>query len=592
MKPSSRRPDGGGGAPNVTDRDAEIESRLEKLEAAVRSLQERIDAESFPERPEPESEPDVTPESPPDEPATGIGATLSLAGRTCLAFGGAFLIRAATEAAILSPAGGAACGLLYAAAFLVLSDRDGRRGRRASAALHGLTSVAIAYPLLWEVSTRFHVFGPAGSVAAVVALTGVAGFVAWRQPTSALAWGVTIAAVATLAALLVATAAIEPVAAALLLVLLGTIWLAYGRHWAGPRWLAAVSADVAIAVLAGLAARPGGPPGDYRGLSIPGALMLAIALPIATIASFAIRTLLRRRGVTPFEAVQSAIALLVGLGGAISVARMGGRGVALLGVGALAAGLAGYGVAFAFVERRKGLAQNFQFYASLALLTTLAGAALWLAPEPLSLLWCTAALAAALLGGVYRRQTLRWHAVAYLAAATVSSGLAAAALDAFLAPPGQPWHPLARAALATAAAAVASYAMLAASRRPDAEWRRRLPALAVAVLAVAGIGAVAVEALLVTDGKAAVDAAFVAVVRTGVLTTSAVALAAAGRVRRVAELAWLAYPILGVGAIKLLVEDIPHGRPLTLFLGLAFYGGALLTTPRLLRRPRAAGARA
>jgi hypothetical protein len=45
--------------------------------------------------------------------------------------------------------------------------------------------------------------------------------------------------------------------------------------------------------------------------------------------------------------------------------------------------------------------------------------------------------------------------------------------------------------------------------------------------------------------------------------------------------------VLVAAGIKLLVEDLPDGRPSTLFLSLAVYGGVLILAPRL--RARRAG---
>ncbi|HEY5113807.1 MAG TPA: hypothetical protein VIJ45_06825, partial [Coriobacteriia bacterium] len=79
------------------------------------------------------------------------------------------------------------------------------------------------------------------------------------------------------------------------------------------------------------------------------------------------------------------------------------------------------------------------------------------------------------------------------------------------------------------------------------------------------------------------DAGVVATVRTSVLAAAALALAWAGRYRRFREAAWLLYPVLVVGGLKLLVEDLPRSRPATLFIALALYGGALIVAPRLGR---------
>ena len=61
-------------------------------------------------------------------------------------------------------------------------------------------------------------------------------------------------------------------------------------------------------------------------------------------------------------------------------------------------------------------------------------------------------------------------------------------------------------------------------------------------------------------------------------------LAWVGRSRHLREASWLVYPVLALGALKLLVEDFPAGRPMTLLVALALYGGALIAAPRLRRR--------
>ncbi len=67
-----------------------------------------------------------------------------------------------------------------------------------------------------------------------------------------------------------------------------------------------------------------------------------------------------------------------------------------------------------------------------------------------------------------------------------------------------------------------------------------------------------------------------------VLSAAAVTLALSTRHRRWPEARWLVYPVLILVGIKLFVEDFPHGQPATLFVALAFVGGALLLVARLL----------
>jgi hypothetical protein len=68
-----------------------------------------------------------------------------------------------------------------------------------------------------------------------------------------------------------------------------------------------------------------------------------------------------------------------------------------------------------------------------------------------------------------------------------------------------------------------------------------------------------------------------------VLAATAFALAWVGARTRLREAAWLVYPMLGAGALKLLVEDFPRSGAASLFVALAAYGGAMIAAPRLLR---------
>jgi hypothetical protein len=65
-------------------------------------------------------------------------------GRTLVVFGGAFLLRAITEAGFVPQTSGTALGLLYAMIWVIPADRDAGRGRLRSATMHGLAAIGIA----------------------------------------------------------------------------------------------------------------------------------------------------------------------------------------------------------------------------------------------------------------------------------------------------------------------------------------------------------------------------------------------------------------------------------------------------------------
>jgi hypothetical protein len=68
------------------------------------------------------------------------------------------------------------------------------------------------------------------------------------------------------------------------------------------------------------------------------------------------------------------------------------------------------------------------------------------------------------------------------------------------------------------------------------------------------------------------------------------ALAALARRPAWREAGWLVYPALGATGLKILLEDLPRGRPATLFVAFALYGAALLVVTRRRARPPREGA--
>jgi hypothetical protein len=80
--------------------------------------------------------------------------------------------------------------------------------------------------------------------------------------------------------------------------------------------------------------------------------------------------------------------------------------------------------------------------------------------------------------------------------------------------------------------------------------------------------------------------AYSATLRTAILVCGALLLAWAGSRWRNWELSHLIYPLMALGAWRLLMEDLHQDRKAALFLSLLIYGAALIVLPRL-GRPRA-----
>jgi hypothetical protein len=566
---------------------ARVETRQDELAATLRVLESRLAALEA-GAPGPAAPGFVLAAEGARGPETGedpLLGSLPLVGKCLLVLGGAFLVRALTDAGTLPRAAGIALGLAYAVAWIALADRAGARGKALAATFVGSTAVLIACPLAFEAATRFGAFSASAAAAVLALFTGLALAVAARRSLPGLAWVSTLAALAALLALLPTARAVAAVAACLLLLGAATVGLAYGsRRWHGLRWPVAVTADFVVALMAWLASFPGGPPEPYRGLTAQTAFWLALALPVVYLGSAAARTLVRRRDVTVFEAAQSVASLLIGLGGAAAVSRAAGSGQAPLGVAGLTLAAACYAVAFAFVERRSESARNFHFYASLALLLALYASGLLLGSGPLSALWSALCLVAALLGQRLERMTLKVHAAVYMVAAAAASGLLAAPSSAFRGAPAPAGPPLSATGGIALAASAAVFAVFAAGRKaPGESLRARLPALVALLITLAGAGALAafLAMSLATDGR---DPGSLAASRTGVLSLSAMALAAAWRRTNLPELKWVSWALLAAGAVKILLQDVPDGRPATLVAALALYGLALTFAPRWLRR--------
>jgi hypothetical protein len=383
--------------------------------------------------------------------------------------------------------------------------------------------------------------------------------------------------------------AIEPFLAVFLLLGVGSLWLTYGRKWHGLRWPVALAADLGVLILTSLAAWPGGTPEAYRGITPDRAMLLALALVVGYLGSFALRMLQRQRAVTAFEVTQTTLVLLLGFGGALRVGLAAGTGVGLLGAGAALAGVGCYATAVPFTEELEATRANFNFFTFLALIFLLLGGPLLLPLPAFAVLVGILGLGAMQAGLQLRRTVLMLQSGLYLGAAAAASGLAAWTFRAFLGTTG-PVQPLASAGLLVLVCLAGTLALFLL-RRPAATTTAKVRPLLLLLGAAtaAGFGALAIRAghLALSAGSSAgpMDAGLLAVLRTAVLSSLAILLAWSGRRLPALNLRWLVYPLLIVTALKFLFEDLAVGRPLTLFLGFMCFGTTLILAPRLLKAP-------
>jgi hypothetical protein len=520
----------------MDDSGSEVAKQVAALAESLRSVEARVAAlegAAAPANPRPVPVPPAEPvpatSAAPESPLSSYAV---LAGKCLFVLAGAFLVRALTDSGTLPRGAGVALGLAYALTWLVVADRTGRNGSATAATAAtawGVTALVIACPLVWEASTRFNVLRPTAAAAVLFAVAAAALGASVHRDLHALAWAAVLSVLPTACLLLFTTHALVTFGALLVVLVAGT-WAASSRRgWAGLPWLPAVVADLLVLEAVWIVARPEGLPEAYAGLSRGAVLALALVLFAVSLAG-TVRRVFRRAG-TPdaFEAIQLGAALFL--------------------------------VVFA-VSR----------------LTPLAGL-------PPSLVWGLAGFAAAVAPARIAGSIAPAYGAVLLLMAAVVSGLFGFARHAFIGSPvtGMP----APDSLVVLALSAAATALLVGRMRAGAGGTAARGAMfALACVSITGAGALAVLGLALVvapDGEPGRTAA----VRGAVLAAASVLLASLRRLPTLAPLARLTYPVLAIAGLKLLIDDLPHGRPSTLVATFVVYGAALIIVPRILRAARA-----
>ncbi len=520
------------------------------------------------------------------EPVGMLLRVLTLAGRTFVILGGAYLLRALSDAGVLPAALGAAAGLVYAAVWLAAADRAADRGDRLGAGFHGLTAMLVAFPLVWETTARLRVLPTWLAALVLLALAAAALAVAWRRGLPEVAWAGVLGTSVSALGLAITTHDPVPFTALAVAVLAATEVMAVRDRWLELLWPPALAADVLVVHATILAAHQGAP---AEGLVVPGAaaaVVLALALLGLSVVGASARTLKRHVPVGPFEILQTAAAVIIGAGGTVRVLAAHGVQAGPVGGLLLVLGVGATAAAFAVLRARPESRATVVFYATCGAGLVVGGVSLLLQGRLLAVVFALGGVVVTVVARGPVRRILLSYAAVLLTAAGVVSGLLGGSTARLLGALGAGWAPLDASALLSAAATFVCFLYLATHRpTPGLRWWGLLPRAAVAGLTVWEFAALVVGALSGLVGHLwTLGPAEVATIRTLAVVVVAVGCAWAAGQRGIREVGWLVYPLLAAGAAKLLLEDLRHGRPLTLFLSLALYGCALLAAPRLLRR--------
>ncbi|MCM2314007.1 MAG: hypothetical protein NDJ92_02505 [Thermoanaerobaculia bacterium] len=510
------------------------------------------------------------------EDAAESGFDLALLGRTLIVLGGAFMLRAASDQEAIPVAAGVALGLVYAAAFAFFALRE--QVGRTSATFHGYASLLVAFPLIWEATKKFGIFGPWSAALALAAISALIVVLCWRRRLNGLAWGVTLFALVLAPMMMLFTVAAAPFIIYLLALGIVTLWMGYELDWHLLRWPVALELDIAVLAVGFLVAT------NRNGTMSPGmAMALGFGVFATYLLAFALRTIAKQRDIVPFEIVQAIGAFAACVGAAVWIAQSRDAGELPLSLAILALAAGSYALSFAFLSRRSSTI-NFSFSSSLALVLTVTAGSLVVHGVASSVLWSVLAVAACWFASRYSKTSLAFHAGVYLVAGFVASGLMMLGLHALFLPTPSPW-PMPGVASLLVIAACALAALLRPIERSGSfeawSWAKLVLLVeagwGLATLAMCLVGLLAVEV-------ARADAGSVAVIRTAVLSLLTIGAAWASRYARFSPGRWIASGMIVVLVMKLIWDDFRNGRASTLFISLAIVGVALIVAPRLGKR--------
>lgn len=314
--------------------------------------------------------------------------------------------------------------------------------------------------------------------------------------------------------------------------------------------------------------------------------LLIQALLLATMqGSLAIRFVLLGRRARVFDMAQAASGLVIAVGGALLVTRGSATAWTIIALVTLLLAMGAYIGAFVRLADRPHLASSFHTATTFGLVSLVTALAVLLDGAALVTGTLVLAALAATVGPAHLRSTLVPHAVVLALAALAGSGAGVVVFGAwFGAPTAWPEIPWLVVVTMVAAAWAALWPVPACAPAERTYIRVTQLVAAGACAVVAGSLVVLVVGPWVAGTPP--SAGVMASVRTVVVALLAIALGAASRVPRAQRLTSLVYPVLALGGLRFVADDLRHSDASTMFIALAAYGAALALAPRLAARQR------
>lgn len=506
--------------------------------------------------------------------ATAVGA-FSLSGRAMLGVAGAYLLRAVAESHMLPSAVVASVAIAYALAWLVWASRA-KSGEWLTATVYSLTSALILVPMLWELMLRFNVLPvlvTAGIVAGFAATTSI---LTWKHEMGPVLWVGNLTALGLALALSIASHAMIPFTAVLLLMVMISEWRATRGRGSGVRIVVSLAADAAVWALIFIYSGPGSARANYPQLGAAILIAPGVMLFLISGAGVVYRTLQARKRITAFDTVQATAAFLLAAGALIDLGPP--RSVIGLGIACLIMAAAGYAVTLSrFGSDIDG--RNLLVFASWSGALAVAGSLMCI-PLKVQAPWMgTWALAASWTGARLLRLHLQAHGLVFLVVAAIGSGLLNWMADelAGTPPDGTGW-----AVYLVIVCAVGCYASVALPI--GSEWKNQAVAIAFALLAAGALTALVVHGSMGLMALRMIPGAHHrALVRTLVVCVAAIGLTFCGARWGRAELTKIGYGALALLVLKLVLEDLRHGQLAFIAASISLFAITLIAVPRVAR---------
>ncbi len=500
----------------------------------------------------------------------------SLLGRTCIVFGGAYLLRALTETGRLPGTAGVLIGLTYSLIWLIAANRTAT-SNTISAEFHGVTSMLVGLPIVWEATARFGLLG-APTAAVLLALGSAATFfVAGRAQLDAVAAAAGFGVMATALATAWSTNQYGAFAFLLIAMSTATYWLSERPGHAWLRWPNAVAAGLIVVVVTARALAT--PPTETVAMAV-----VAQAMLLATMqGSLAVRTVMFSRNVRLFDVMQALSGLVIGVGGAVLLARGSTAGLTLIGAVTAILASGAYIAAFTRLADRPHLAASYHAFAAFGLLAATTALALLFHGAVLA----TVALTLALLTMAFGERRLAGyaalHGAAYVLMALAASGVLGDAIAVWTLTPS-PWPTMNLMGWVTLAATGACTTMRFRRRGEIGDVLASAGRLITAAVFVMCAGGAALMLLGPMVSGTPANVGTLASLRTVLLSIAVVGLGLSARLPQTAVFAHLVYPALIVGGVRFVLDDFRHSSPSTMFVALACFGLALVLGPKLAAR--------